>query len=208
MALAMEQTTQQNPEQNCIFCQIASGKVQSKKVYEDSQVVSFLDINPATPGHLLLVPKKHHSLMMQLPPEETAHLFTVVQALSNSILKAFGADGTTVFIANGAAAGQRAPHMMVHIIPRYEKDELNFTVEEKQVETEALEKFRQTLLPLVNKAFGIQQEIKSSTPAKQTNEQAAAQPNKQPVKHAKQDSEKGEGKKDDVSLDDISKLFK
>ena len=68
-------------KKQCIFCQIIEGKVQAKKIYEDEKSIAILDINPANPGHILLLPKEHYSVMPQIPEEEVAHLFMVSKFL-------------------------------------------------------------------------------------------------------------------------------
>lgn len=103
---------------NCVFCHIASGKVPARKVYEDDECVAVLDINPANQGHTLLMPKEHYTVMFQVPEELLGHIFIIAKGLSQAGLKAFQSKGTTIFAANGVAAGQRAPHFMLHIIPR------------------------------------------------------------------------------------------
>jgi len=105
-------------KQNCIFCQIIDGKVPSAKVYEDDTCIGILDINPAVPGHVLLIPKEHFMVMPQMPEEVIQHMFMAAKGISHAILRALKAEGTTVFVANGGAAGQRAQHFMIHIIPR------------------------------------------------------------------------------------------
>lgn len=113
---------------NCVFCHIASGKVPAKKVYEDGECIAVLDINPANPGHVLLMPKEHHTVMFQLPDQLAGHLFVVAKGISQSGLKAFQSKGTTIFAANGVAAGQRAPHFMLHIIPRLPNDNIGMYI--------------------------------------------------------------------------------
>ena len=108
--------------QQCIFCQIISGKIPSKKVYEDDTCFGILDINPATKGHILLMPKAHIAIMPQLDEKIGGHLMQVARELSRSLLKNLRATGSTIFIANGLAAGQRAQHFMLHIIPRVDGD--------------------------------------------------------------------------------------
>src|SRR3989338_7298488 len=103
---------------NCVFCHIASGKVPARKVYEDDSCLAVLDINPASPGHMLLMPKEHFTVMFQVPEQLIGHVFIVAKGLSQASLQALQGKGTTIFAANGAAAGQRAPHFMLHIIPR------------------------------------------------------------------------------------------
>src|SRR3989338_1535482 len=95
-------------KKQCIFCQIISGKVQSRKVYDDDLVVAILDVNPANPGHTLIMPKEHYSIMPQMPDEEVSHIFIVAKALSNASLRALEAQGSNIIVANGVAAGQKA----------------------------------------------------------------------------------------------------
>lgn len=109
-------------KQNCIFCKIIKGEIPSKKVYEDEHSVCILDINPASEGHVLVLPKEHYQIMPQMPENLIKHLFIVAKEISQAILKAFGAKGTNVFAANGPVAGQKAPHFMIHVFQRSESD--------------------------------------------------------------------------------------
>ncbi len=109
-------------KQNCLFCHIASGKVPAKIVYEDEACIAFLDINPAARGHVLLIPKEHFMIMPQVPDETIAALSSAARKLSRAMISALSIEGTNIFIANGAVAGQKAPHLIVHIIPRTEGD--------------------------------------------------------------------------------------
>ena len=77
-------------KKQCIFCHIISGKVQSKKVYEDEHCLAILDINPSNPGHVLLMPKEHYAIMPQLPQEILEHLFLVSKKISNAQLRSLG----------------------------------------------------------------------------------------------------------------------
>ncbi len=110
--------------QECIFCSIIAGKIPSKKVYEDELCVAVLDINPGAKGHMFLMPKNHISIMPQLDEGVGGHMLQVARELSRSLLKNLHASGSSIFIANGLAAGQRAQHFMIHIIPRKEGDAL------------------------------------------------------------------------------------
>lgn len=139
MAALKEKLAKMSPEElkefqkkQCIFCQMIDGKVQVKKVYEDDKSIAVLDINPANPGHVLLLPKEHYSVMPQIPEEEVAHLFVVARFLSNAVLKSLEASGTNIIVANGPAAGQRAQHFMIHVIPRKEGDGIQFKLPQKK----------------------------------------------------------------------------
>lgn len=138
-----------NPEQiaqlqreNCIFCKIIAGDIPSKRVYEDQDFVGILDINPASDGHVLLLPKQHHQIMPQIPPELVGSLGVACSAVSAKILKGFKCEGTSVFIANGAVAGQRAPHFMVHIIPRTEGDNIFLNPALNELEDDVFESMK------------------------------------------------------------------
>ena len=128
-------------KQQCIFCQIIAGKSSSHKIYEDAQCMAVLDINPATKGHLLLFPKKHYAIMPQVPEDIQGHLLVIAKKLSRILLKTFKADGTNFFAANGAAAGQRAQHFLIHIIPRKGGDGI-LNIEEKLVSREMVSKVK------------------------------------------------------------------
>jgi len=132
-------------KQNCVFCQIVSGKVSSKKVYEDQDYVGILDINPGNPGHILLLSREHYQIMPQIPDDAAKRLFVVGKQLSQSVLKGLLVKGTTILIANGIAAGQKAPHFMMHIIPRGESDNLGIMIPKRSVPDSEIEK----LLPIM-----------------------------------------------------------
>ncbi len=142
-------------KQNCIFCHIISGRVKSKKVYEDDKVTAILDINPANPGHILLLPKKHYMIMPQMPEDEIGHIFMVAKSLSNALLKALKAKGTNIYVANGAAAGQKAPHFMLNIIPRHANDGLNLVLPEHDMPEQQLEEIHKTLLAKIKELFSL-----------------------------------------------------
>ena len=128
-------------KQQCIFCQIISGKIPSKKIYEDNLCSVVMDINPASRGHLLILPKEHYSIMPQVPEKMLDHLFIISRNLSMVLLKFLKVDGTNVFIANGSAAGQRAQHFMVHLIPRKTGDQV-LKMEEKLIDAGIVEKIK------------------------------------------------------------------
>ncbi|MBI2558873.1 HIT family protein [Candidatus Woesearchaeota archaeon] len=193
-----EKIKQMSPEElkefqkkQCIFCQIIAGKVQSRKVYEDEHVIAILDINPTNPGHTLLVTKEHYSIMPQLPEEEVAHVFMVAKALSNSILRSVDAQGTNIIVANGIAAGQRAQHFMAHIIPRKENDGVNFVLPQKTMEEREIEAIGNKLISAL-----------SGSPAEQEKPLI-----KMPEPKNKEEAKKKEPAKDNLDLDDISRML-
>lgn len=148
----------QYQKQQCIFCQIIEGKVASKKIYSDDKCTAILDINPANPGHILLLPNEHYSIMPLIPADELKHLFMISKALAHASLKALEAQGTNIFIANGVAAGQKAQHFMIHIIPRKEGDKVNINIPEKTISDSDMKKVIERLKPAIAKALGAEEE--------------------------------------------------
>lgn len=107
---------------NCIFCAIAEKKSPAEIIYEDDELISFLDINPFNFGHTLIITKDHFENFMDIPPELNGRMFNVVQHLAKKIMKGLNVSGLNVVINNGHTAGQTVFHSHVHIIPRSEDD--------------------------------------------------------------------------------------
>ena len=107
---------------DCIFCSIVAGEIPSRTVYEDDDVLAFLDANPLAPGHTLVIPKEHHERLHDVPDRPASHVYRIVHKLSGAVESGVDADGTTIGINNGEAAGQEVPHVHGHVIPRFEGD--------------------------------------------------------------------------------------
>ena len=150
-------------KKQCIFCHIVAGKVQAKKVYEDGKCLAILDINPANPGHILLLPKEHYSVMPQLPEEEIEHIFMVAKSLSNVALRTLEATGTNIIVANGPAAGQKAQHFMVHVIPRRENDGVEFALPQKTISEKELNAIQEKISGRLSKP-GLKREAVAKQP--------------------------------------------
>ena len=120
----------------CQYCDAAKGK--ADVIYEDDKLVAFLAEKPATDGHIIVVPKKHYQIVEQIPDFELAYLFNTVNKLSIAAFEGVKAQGSNIIVQNGVAAGQTIPHVSVHIIPRNEKDNLNFQWQPKQLTEEQM----------------------------------------------------------------------
>ena len=107
---------------DCIFCQIVAGDIPSRTVYEDDDVLAFLDVNPLAPGHTLVIPKDHHETLADLPEDESSAVFSALHRLAPAVEAAADAPATTVAFNNGEAAGQEVPHVHGHIVPRFADD--------------------------------------------------------------------------------------
>lgn len=119
----------------CIFCMIANHEINSSIIYEDEQVVAFLDLSQVTKGHTLVVPKKHYANILECDSETLSHVITITQMLSKRIMERFNAKGVNILNNCNEVAGQTVMHMHFHIIPRYSESdaiEINFNESEKQ----------------------------------------------------------------------------
>lgn len=107
----------------CIFCKILSGKLPGSFVYQDEVCSAFLDIHPVNPGHVLVVPNRHVSRVVQLTDQESAHLLKVGREILKSIEKTdLRCEGVNFFISDGEPAGQDVLHTHLHIVPRFRGD--------------------------------------------------------------------------------------
>lgn len=111
-------------DSSCIFCKIANGTIPCYKVYEDVLVIAFLDVNPASRGHTLIVPKEHFKDMTTCPKDILSHCFEVAQLIAQAEITQLGATGVNVISNIGESAGQSVKHFHIHVIPRYDNDGL------------------------------------------------------------------------------------
>lgn len=114
-------------EDNCIFCKIANGEIPAATIYEDDDFRVFLDVNPATRGHALLVPKNHFSDLFEMDDEHCKKAFVLAKTLSRHMKEKLGCDGMNLVQNNGEAAGQTVFHFHLHLIPRYKEDGAGIT---------------------------------------------------------------------------------
>jgi histidine triad (HIT) family protein len=107
---------------DCIFCAIVAGDAPARIVHEGPRTLAFLDINPATRGHALVVPRSHATDLLDAPADDLEELATVAQRLARAAVDHLGADGVNLLQSTGAAAFQTVFHLHVHVVPRYEGD--------------------------------------------------------------------------------------
>ena len=100
-----------------IFARILRGELPAIKVYEDDQVLAFMDIMPQADGHTLVIPKTPAITLLDLDPEIAAYIIQVVQKIAKAIEKGLGVDGIVLMQLSGAAAGQTVPHVHFHLVP-------------------------------------------------------------------------------------------
>lgn len=111
-------------DESCIFCKIVRGELPGTVLDEDERTVSFMDINPATRGHALVVPRVHARDLLSIDPEDLCAVTTAAQGLAIRQRERLGAVGVNLINSCGAAAWQTVFHFHIHVIPRYEGDPL------------------------------------------------------------------------------------
>jgi histidine triad (HIT) family protein len=109
---------------DCLFCKIVAGEIPATVVAEDERTVAFMDINPATRGHALVVPRDHARDLLEIGPDDLAACAIAAKRLATRAKDALGADGVNLLNACGPAAWQTVFHFHVHVIPRYADDPL------------------------------------------------------------------------------------
>ena len=119
----------------CIFCRIVKGEVPCSKVHEDAHTLAFLDINPVSKGHALVITKKHYETVFEMPEEEGVALAKASVKVGKAVKNATGADGMNLLHNIGKAAGQLVFHAHVHLIPRFEKDGISMRMGRRSYES-------------------------------------------------------------------------
>jgi histidine triad (HIT) family protein len=109
---------------DCLFCGIVSGSIPGETIDSDELTVAFMDINPATPGHALVVPRRHSTDLLEIGAEDLSATALASQRLARRMKDVLGADGINLINACGAAAWQTVFHFHIHVVPRYEDDPL------------------------------------------------------------------------------------
>ncbi len=110
--------------EDCIFCKIINGKISAAKIYEDNDVISFLDIMPANKGHCLVVPKKHSQTLIEMSEDDLVATMKAAKKVARALSLSFGNGSFNIVMNNGKEAGQIVNHAHIHIIPRFQKDRL------------------------------------------------------------------------------------
>ncbi len=118
--------------EDCVFCRIVKGIDPSWTIYEDNLVKAFLDINPASEGHTLIIPKKHYETIYTIPDKELKRIIVVAKKIAKIYKKALQVNAVNILHASGKEAQQDVFHFHIHLVPRRENDGLNLWYEPKQ----------------------------------------------------------------------------
>ena len=129
---------------DCIFCAIAAGEIPCFKVYEDELVLAYLDINPFSKGHTLVIPKRHSAGLLDTDDQTLADVIARVKKVAAQVKAKLGCDGFNVVQNNGEAAGQTVRHLHFHVVPRWTGDKAS-TFENHKGDMEALKALAEEL---------------------------------------------------------------
>jgi histidine triad (HIT) family protein len=124
-------------DDNCIFCKINKGEIPSTTIYEDEDFKVILDINPASKGHAVILPKNHAADIFELGEEDGAKIFPVAKKCATAMKKVLHCDGINILQNNGEIAGQTVFHLHVHLIPRYKDDTVTISWKPGEPEKDA-----------------------------------------------------------------------
>ena len=128
-------------KQQCLFCSIVEWQVPHYRIYEDNNFIGILDINPASKGHVIVIPKKHYKFITEVSED-----FSIpIKKITDKIYQVLEAD-TSVIINNGLNAGQKVNHISIHIIPRYENDKISIEWQSNKASEEELKELSQRLM--------------------------------------------------------------
>jgi histidine triad (HIT) family protein len=110
--------------ENCLFCGIVAGDIPSTQVAANERAIAFMDINPATAGHLLVVPRAHSTDLREAEAEDLTAATLLAQSLVSRVIERLDADGANLLSCIGATAWQSVFHTHLHVVPRYKDDPL------------------------------------------------------------------------------------
>ena len=131
---------------NCIFCKIANGEIPSRTVYEDEDFRVILDLNPATKGHALILPKNHFKNLYEIDDETAAKVLPLAKKMATTMTEKLGCDGFNIVQNNNEVAGQTVFHFHMHLIPRYQDDNQNLVMQPNEMSPEELDAVRDTIV--------------------------------------------------------------
>lgn len=132
-------------DDNCIFCKLANGEIPTATLYEDEDFRVILDASPASKGHALILPKEHYADLYELDDEVAAKTLVLAKKMVKKLTPILGCDGYNIVQNNKETAGQTVFHFHMHLIPRYEDDDVTIGWKEHSTEDIDMEQLRQDI---------------------------------------------------------------
>ena len=203
--------------EKCILCQIVKGRLPSKKIYEVNEIIAVLDFNGASAGLTFVMPKEHFTIFEQVPSDIISKTFIAANKVSKTMFETLNIQGTNILVSNGVVAGQRAQHLMVHIIPRKENDGIKvFNVPHKEIDPKELKAISVVLKKRIDEMFGLKHDVLDLDRAKKmAPEQKAGKEGEEQLEEEAEKLFGGEPKKEEekekpeeIDIDKIADMFK
>lgn len=132
-------------KEDCVFCKIVNGDIPSNTIYENSEFKVIMDISPATKGHVLVLPKEHYKDIYDIDAETAGKLFQLAAVVARALKEVLNCDGLNILQNNGVIAGQTVFHFHMHLIPRYEGDDVTVKWEEHSMDAEEMDQLRKDI---------------------------------------------------------------
>ena len=132
-------------KEDCVFCKIVNGDIPSNTIYENSEFKVIMDISPATRGHVLILPKEHYKDIYDIDAETAGRLFQLAAVVARALKEVLNCDGLNILQNNGVIAGQTVFHFHMHLIPRYEGDDVTVKWEEHSMDAEEMDQLRKDI---------------------------------------------------------------
>ncbi len=132
-------------KEDCVFCKIVNGDIPSNTIYENSEFKVIMDISPATRGHVLILPKEHYKDIYDIDAETAGKLFQLAAVVARALKEVLNCDGLNILQNNGVIAGQTVFHFHMHLIPRYEGDDVTVKWEEHSMDAEEMDQLRKDI---------------------------------------------------------------
>ncbi|GFO84450.1 MULTISPECIES: HIT family protein [Anaerostipes] len=132
-------------KEDCVFCKIVNGDIPSNTIYENSEFKVIMDISPATKGHVLVLPKEHFKDIYDIDAETAGKLFQLAAVVARALKEVLHCDGLNIIQNNGEIAGQTVFHFHMHLIPRYEGDDVTVKWKEHSMDAEEMDQLRKDI---------------------------------------------------------------
>lgn len=130
----------------CVFCKIVNNEITSYKIYEDNDVLAFLDISQVTIGHTLVIPKKHVENVFELDSNTAAKLFSKIPLIANKLKQSLNVNDLNILNNNGKLAYQSVNHYHIHLLPRYPNDLFQINFPNNKLSKEEFDELKQKIL--------------------------------------------------------------
>lgn len=132
-------------KEDCVFCKIVSGDIPSNTIYENSEFKVIMDASPAAKGHVLVLPKEHYKDIYDIDAETAGKLFQLAAVVARALKEVLNCDGLNILQNNGVIAGQTVFHFHMHLIPRYEDDDVTVKWEGHSMDAEEMDQLRRDI---------------------------------------------------------------